>query len=186
MAEKRRAMPARVAPEDKDEPSKEELQRRMEEARESISHTVEDIKETVTDQYKSVKETVADVLDWNEHFSKNPLLWGIGAVSVGLIIGYSIAVARHDPTPRRKRRDDDDAPSADVFFANISRLGRTVVLPAVSHKIKDLIGIDISEYLLSPAEEVKPKKRAVKGSAKKRSTKKSSGRKSAAKKRSVK
>lgn len=185
MAEKGGMIPARVEPPVQDEPSKEELQLRMEEARESITHTVEEIKDTVTDQYKSVKETVADVLDWNENFSKNPLLWGIGAVSAGLIIGYSIAVARHDPTPRRKRLDDD-APSADVFFAGLSRLGLNVVLPAVSQKIKDLIGIDISEHLLSPGEEEKPKKRAGKSSTKKRTPKKGSKKRSAAKKRGVK
>src|ERR1044072_6795544 len=103
MAE-RRSRDAAAA--DDEELSKAQLQRRIEETRESISHTVEEIKETVSDQYEAVKDTVADVIGWNEEFSKKPVVWGLGAMSVGLIIGYSIAVVRQDdgrPTSRRQR-----------------------------------------------------------------------------------
>jgi hypothetical protein len=78
---------------DGEEPSKEELQRRMEEARESITQTVTEIKETVTNQYYSVKETVSDALDWRHHFRKNPIAFSIGALSAGFLAGYGIAGA---------------------------------------------------------------------------------------------
>jgi hypothetical protein len=76
-----------------DEPSKEELQRRMEEARESITQTVTEIKETVTNQYYSVKESVSDALDWRHHFRKRPVAFSVGALSVGFLVGYGIAGA---------------------------------------------------------------------------------------------
>src|SRR6185503_15682384 len=72
-----------------DQPSKEELQRRMEEARDSITNTVTEIKETVAQQYENVK----DALDWREHFKKQPLAWTIGAAGVGLFVGYGVAAA---------------------------------------------------------------------------------------------
>jgi len=43
-----------------EQPSKEELQRRMEEARDSITKTVTEIKDNVAQQYENVK----DALDW--------------------------------------------------------------------------------------------------------------------------
>jgi hypothetical protein len=73
-----------------DEPSKQELQRRMEEARETITQTVTEIKETVTNQYYSMKETVSDALDWRHHFRKNPIAFSVGALSVGFLLGYGL------------------------------------------------------------------------------------------------
>jgi hypothetical protein len=78
---------------DEEEPSKEELQRRMEEARESITQTVTEIKETVTNQYYTVKETVSDALDWRYHFRQRPIAFSVGALSVGFLLGYSVAGA---------------------------------------------------------------------------------------------
>jgi hypothetical protein len=78
---------------DDDEPSKEELQRRMAEARESITQTVTEIKETVTNQYYSMKESVSDALDWRHHFRKNPIAFSVGALSVGFLVGYGLAGA---------------------------------------------------------------------------------------------
>lgn len=77
------------APGREEEPSKEELQRRMEEARDSISTTVNDIKETVAHQVENVK----DALDWREHFKKAPVAWSLGAVGVGFLAGYGLAAA---------------------------------------------------------------------------------------------
>ena len=174
MAEKRKG--TRAAGEASDSESKAELQQRIDETRESISQTVEEIKETVTDQYVAVKETVQDVIGWNEEFSKNPVVWGVGALSVGLILGYSIAVVRQDaPAPARGRGRRSDSP-ADSFFDGLSRVGMNVVLPAVTHKIKDLFGVDLTAQLLGltsgPAERNAPKRRtrSTKGGAKKAST----------------
>lgn len=171
MAEKRRSERAAASGDEGND--KEQLQKRIEETRESISQTVEEIKETVSDQYEAVKETVADVIGWNEEFSKNPVVWGLGAMSVGLIIGYSIAVVRQDqgkPSSRRRSRSDS---SADNFFDGISRVGMNFVLPAVTNKIKDVFGVDLSQQLLSltSAEPERPKTRARRSSAR-RSTKK--------------
>ncbi|MDT7604351.1 MAG: hypothetical protein QOF61_2348 [Acidobacteriota bacterium] len=92
MAEERNLATAR-APEivrDDDEPTKEELQRRMEEARDSISQTVNDIKDTVTTQYQNVKETISQSLDWREQYRRRPVAFTVGALGVGLALGYSI------------------------------------------------------------------------------------------------
>lgn len=165
------------------EPSKAQLQRRMEEARETITQTVEEIKETVTDQVESVKETVSDVLDWNEHFSKNPLLWGAAAVGAGLVIGYSIAVMREGEHPSRRRRRSDDS-ITDSLFQELATVGQNILLPAVNDRIKQLFGVDLSEHLFREHEErpkrISGKKSTKKGGSRKRSTKQS-GRKTGGK-----
>jgi hypothetical protein len=88
MAEERTLGLARAqeTPSDED-PSKEELQRRMNQARDSISNTVTEIKETVANQVQAVKDT----LDWREQFKKRPVAWSAGAVGVGFVVGYSLA-----------------------------------------------------------------------------------------------
>lgn len=91
MAEERNLATVR-APESTDEDvTKAELQRRMEEARESITQTVTEIKDTVANQYQAVRETVTEALDWREQFRKRPVAFSVGALSVGFIVGYSIA-----------------------------------------------------------------------------------------------
>lgn len=83
-----------IAPGREEEPSKEELQRRMEQARDSISTTVNDIKETVANQVENVK----DALDWREHFKRAPVAWSLGAAGVGFLAGYGfVAVVKGDP-----------------------------------------------------------------------------------------
>lgn len=171
-----------------DEVSKAQLQRRIEETRESITQTVEEIKETVSDQYEAVKETVTDVIGWNEEFSKNPVVWGLGAMSVGLIIGYSIAVVRQSedkPSSRRRSRSDS---STDNFFDSLSRVGMTFVLPAVTNKIRDVFGVDLSQQLLGltsgqpERRETRTSRRGGAKSSKKRGAKKSSSKRRATKK----
>src|SRR5258705_408590 len=80
-----------------EEPSKEELQRRMEVARDSITNTVTEIKENVAQQVESVK----DALDWREHFKRQPLAWSLGAAGVGFFVGYGIAAALSGDDPDR-------------------------------------------------------------------------------------
>src|SRR5215203_5669517 len=70
-----------------EEPSKEELQRRLGEARDSISNTVTEIKESVANQVQAVKDT----LDWREQFRRRPVAWSAGALGVGFAMGYCIA-----------------------------------------------------------------------------------------------
>src|SRR2546428_386478 len=93
MAEERTLGQARARTVTEEEPSKEELQRRMEEARDSISHTVTEIKDTVVNQYQSVKDTISETLDWREQFRKRPVVWSAGALGVGFFVGYGIAAA---------------------------------------------------------------------------------------------
>ena len=70
-----------------EEPSKEELQRRLGEARDSITNTVTEIKETVANQVQAVKDT----LDWREQFKKRPVVWSAAALGAGFCTGYCIA-----------------------------------------------------------------------------------------------
>ena len=87
MAEERALGLARVQDQTGEEPSKEELQRRLDEARDSISHTVTEIRESVANQVQAVKET----LDWREQFKKRPVAWSAGAMGVGFLVGYGLA-----------------------------------------------------------------------------------------------
>jgi|GEM_PF-357703 len=92
MAEERNLGVAR-APEADEDYTKAELQRRMEEARESITQTVTEIKDTVANQYQSVRDSVSEALDWREQFRKRPVAWTVGALGVGLVVGYSLGGA---------------------------------------------------------------------------------------------
>lgn len=87
MAEERTLGLARAPEQTSEEPSKEELQRRLGEARDSISTTVTEIKETVANQVKAVKDT----LDWREQFKRRPVAWSAAALGVGFCTGYCIA-----------------------------------------------------------------------------------------------
>jgi hypothetical protein len=98
MAEERTLGLARANEDAFEEPSKEELQRRMDQARDSISNTVTEIKETVANQVQAVKET----LDWREQFKKRPVAWSVGAAGVGFMFGYGLAAA-----VKGDQRDED-------------------------------------------------------------------------------
>ena len=87
MAEERTLGLARAQEHTAEEPSKQELQRRLDEARDSISHTVTEIKESVASQVQAVKET----LDWREQFRKRPVAWSAGAMGVGFLVGCGLA-----------------------------------------------------------------------------------------------
>jgi hypothetical protein len=186
MAEKKTAARG-GAPVEAKEPTKAQLQRRMKEAREDITQTVEEIKDTVTESYESVKETVSDALDWREQFRKHSIAWSLGALAVGYIVGNGLAASLHDATPKKKGRKSNGL--LDEVYALGERLSdefadvtQTVLLPALSKKIKDKFGIDLSERLLASA----PQKRttsAPKRTTKKSATKKAGGKKSGAKKR---
>jgi hypothetical protein len=92
MAEERTLGLARAQEYTSEEPSKEELQRRLDVTRDSISQTVTEIKETVANQVQAVKDT----LDWREQFRKRPVAWGAGALGVGFLVGYCCAAAFQD------------------------------------------------------------------------------------------
>ncbi|HKG48667.1 MAG TPA: hypothetical protein VKB02_18170 [Pyrinomonadaceae bacterium] len=87
MAEERALGLARAQEYSTEEPSKEELQRRLDEARGSITNTVSEIKETVANQVQAVKDT----LDWREQFKKRPVAWSAAALGAGFCTGYCIA-----------------------------------------------------------------------------------------------
>src|ERR1044071_1803662 len=87
MAEERTLGLARAHEQTTEEPSKEELQRRLGQARDSITNTVTEIKETVANQVQAVKDT----LDWREQFKRRPVAWSAAALGVGFCTGYCIA-----------------------------------------------------------------------------------------------
>ena len=173
--------------EDAAEPeSKEALRRQMEEARESISETVAEIRSVVTHQYEEVRETVesvkegvGEVLDWRTEFERNPLVWGAGAVSVGILVGFGIARAfdeKEEPRPRGRRKT---VTAGEHVVAELSGFAE-VVLPTISAKVKELFGLDLDAYLRA-AHESRPERKQLAG---KRASKKGpSKKKSAAKKR---
>jgi hypothetical protein len=160
---------------------KAELQRQMEDARESISETVAEIKSVVAHQYEEVKgrvETVkaevGEVLDWRTEFERNPLVWGAGAVSVGILIGFGIARALDDEDePKRRGRR---APSKGEKV--VAELGgfADAVLPTISAKVKELFGLDLDAYLRAAHEERRPaRKRVAKKAGAKAGSKKAKG-----------
>jgi hypothetical protein len=161
--------------------SKAALRRQMEEARESISETVAEIKSVVTHQYEEVRETVesvregvGEVLDWRTEFERNPLVWGAGAVSVGILVGFGIARAfdeKDEPRPRGRRKT---VTTGEHVVAELSGFAE-VVLPTISAKVKELFGLDLDAYLRAAhagkprPERLAPKRAAKKGAPKRQS-----------------
>jgi hypothetical protein len=174
-----------------EEPSKVELQRQMEETREDISETVAEIRDVVTtqyeevvDKYESVRESVTEVLDWREHFTENPIVWGAGAVSIGILIGLGLANVMDGDEPRKRRRKSDSEGLVTHLLGEASGLA-DAVLPTLTGKVKEMFGLDLMAYLPSasehrPARKTSAKKRSA--TAKKSASKKSGAKRSAAKK----
>ncbi|HST51924.1 MAG TPA: hypothetical protein VLJ61_07930 [Pyrinomonadaceae bacterium] len=141
--------------------SKRELRRQMEEARERVSETVAEIKSVVTHQYDDVMETVetakqsfGEVLDWRTEFERNPLVWGAGAVSIGILVGFGIAHA-FDEEDKGGRRRKKSAGKAGHIVAELSGFA-DVVLPTISSKVKELFGLDLDAYLRAAHETKRP------------------------------
>jgi hypothetical protein len=204
MSRKRPAAPVAAEPVAADaageeSPDKAELHRQMEAARESISDTVAEIKTVVAHQYEEVRETVetvrtevGEVLDWRTEFERNPLVWGAGAVSIGILIGFGIAHAFDDEDEGargRSKKKKGEGSTGGHIVAELSGFA-DLVLPTISSKVKELFGLDLDAYLRAahesrPAREPSPKRltRKKKGGAKKAAAKKGAAKKAAAKSR---
>ncbi len=174
--------------------SKEELQRRMDETRDSISETVAEIKTVVAHQYEevrdrveTVREGVSEVLDWREQFERNPVVWGAGAVSVGILVGIGLSRAfDDDDEPPRGRRNKPREPNAGQrLMGELTGLA-DAVLPTISGHIKEMFGLDLDAYLRQTRQQRLAEKPPRPRAAKKGATKKTAAKKSAAKKRGAK
>lgn len=166
--ENERALTTEAATPD-EEPTKEELQRRMEKTREDLAQSVEDIKVAVERQYDSVKETVTGVLDYREHFKEEPIVWSLGALSAGFALGYTLGYA-HKNIKGSRQKHSEVAAFVDSITRDLSTVGQGLVMPALNTQIKALFGFDFTKLL----EEM--------GSNKKRSAKRTGRRKSSTKK----
>jgi hypothetical protein len=124
MAEERTLGLARAQEQTGEEPSKQELQRRLDEARDSISHTVGEIRESVASQVQAVKET----LDWREQFKKRPVAWSAGAMGVGFLVGYGLAAMI-------KSDGEEYASSYDRYYAEEQKsyAGQPILQASDSH-----------------------------------------------------
>lgn len=176
-------------------PDKAELRRQMEQARESISDTVAEIKSVVAHQYEGVRETVetvraevGEVLDWRTEFERNPLVWGAGAVSIGILVGFGIARAFDDEDEGARGRKKNKVSTGGHIVAELSGFA-DLVLPTISTKVKELFGLDLDAYLRAahaerPAREPSAKSltRKKKGVSKKGASKKGTVKKGASKK----
>lgn len=152
-----------------EEPTKEELQRRMEKSREDLARSVEDIKVAVERQYDSVKETVTGVIDYREHFKEEPLVWSLGALSAGFALGYTLGYAHKNIKGSRHKQSEVSA-FAESITRDLSTVGHSLVMPALNTQIKQLFGFDFTKLLEEMGS--KKKSRAKRPRAKKDSTKK--------------
>lgn len=71
--------------------TKAEFHGRVEEARESIKESVSEPKENVVSRHDTVREGVTGVVDWREQVRKRPIACSLGALGVGLLVGYRVA-----------------------------------------------------------------------------------------------
>ena len=155
-----------------EEPTKAELQRRMEKTREDLAQSVEEIKKVVERQYDAVKETATGVLDYREHFKEEPLVWSLGALSAGFALGYTLGYA-HKNIKGPGHKQSQVAAFADNIKRELSNVGQSLVMPALSAQIKGLFGFDFSKLLEEIGSTKRgAKKTGAKGSSKKRVAKK--------------
>jgi hypothetical protein len=161
----------------KADPTKQELERQMQRTRESLAETVGEIKETVEQEYQSVRKTVSGVLDYREQFKNEPLVWSLGALSAGFALGYTVGYAHKNTKGGKQSQLTSFAGS---MVDELSTMGKGLVIPALSEKIRELFGFDFSGLL---AELGQPKKTGSK-SGKKRTPRKRTTVKSATKKKS--
>jgi len=137
MAEERTLGLARSQSEYAEEPSKEELQRRLEKSRDSISSTVTEIKETVANQVQAVKDT----LDWREQFKKRPVAWCAGALGVGFSLGYCIAnYAKEDDRSSYYSAIDRYGAESNRYAAQATDMTSAPMTPPVSTRARQSNG----------------------------------------------
>jgi hypothetical protein len=125
------------------------------------------VKETV----ETVKQGFGEVLDWRTEFERNPLVWGAGAVSIGILVGFGIARAFDEEDGNARRRSRSTG-KGEHIVAELSGFA-DVVLPTISSKVKELFGLDLDAYLRAAREKKRPpRKRIAPASAAKRGSKK--------------
>ena len=140
------------------QPSKQQLQKQMEETRQSVSETVGEIKETVNEQIAVAKQTVTGVLNYREEFSKEPLVWSLGALSAGFALGYTMGYAHRETKGARNK--SEVAAFANSLVEELSSVGNSLVMPALNSRIKELFGFDFGDALdsIGKVNERSPKK----------------------------
>lgn len=126
--------------------SKAALQRQMKETRKAMAETVEEIKDTVAGQYESVKETVSGVMDFREQFQNEPLVWSLGALSAGFALGYTMGYA-HKEMKGPKGKHSEIGAFANSLVEELSTVGKSLVMPTLNVRIKELFGLDFSDLL---------------------------------------
>jgi hypothetical protein len=157
------------------EPSKRQLQKQIDRTRESLTETVEEIKETAEQGYASVKETVSGVLDYRGEFQKDPLVWSLGALSAGFALGYTVGYAHKFST--KKAKNSQVAQFTDRMVDELSKIGQSLVVPAVGTKIREFFGFDFSQLLrdMGGSKATRPRKRTTAVRRLKSATRKTSG-----------
>src|SRR2546423_3009590 len=130
---------------EKEARSKRDLQRQIGRTRESLADTVGEIKETAEQGYTSVKETVSGVMDYREQFQKEPLVWSLGALSAGFALGYTVGYAHKFST--KKAKNSQIAQFTDRMVDELSKVGQSLVVPALGTKIRDFFGVDFGQLL---------------------------------------
>jgi len=160
--------------------SKAAIQHQLRRTRESMVETVEDIKEIATEQYKSVKETVDGVMNFREQFQNEPLVWSLGALSAGFALGYTMDYAHKEMKGSKGKHSEVNA-FANSLVEELSTVGKTLVMPTLNVRIKELLGFDFSDLLEEIGEISKSNER--KDAARKTGTKKKARKKSKSKRK---
>lgn len=86
------------------------------------------------------------------------MVWSLGALSAGFALGYTLGYA-HKHTKGAKNQSQVAA-FANTLATELSTVGKTMVMPALSTKIKDLFGFDFADLLEERWEEESPKEKS--------------------------
>lgn len=101
------------------------------------------------------------------------MVWSLGALSAGFALGYTLGYA-HKHTKGAKNQSQVAA-FANTLATELSTVGKTMVMPALSTKIKDLFGFDFADLLEEMGGKKRvPRKKAIPKRASKSAAKKKS------------
>jgi hypothetical protein len=161
-----------------------ELKQCIRNRRDTIAQTITEIKDKVNDKFSALKQT-ADLLAWREQVSRHPLAWTGGAFTMGLIVGYASngTLAKTKSYKRLKAEanhlqtylQSEMAYANKQFGRKLRKLNRQITkgllsigLPAVTDKVKDLTGFDLTNSLGLAQSSRKQRKKSGKGKKKKK------------------
>ena len=80
-----------------------------------------------------------------DEFQKEPMVWSLGALSAGFALGYAVGYAHKFST--KKAGNSQVAQFTDRMVDELSKVGQSLVVPALGTKMREFFGLDFGQLL---------------------------------------